>query len=169
MDEQLSPIVNVDDALEEVEAEGAWGGAWKVLTPSMRARGGRLGVVQMRLAQGMSTCPFHWHLREDEVFFVQSGRGFLRYGETLQPLRPGDCVSCPAGTQIAHQIANPYPEDLVYLAIGDHDPHEVCGYPDNGKLMVRGAKIVGRMERRPYMDGEPDPPRIFALIAEAGG
>lgn len=44
-----------------------------------------------------------------------------------------------------------------------YDPHEVCGYPDNGKVMVRALKTVGRLERRDYMEGEPDPPRIFTL------
>lgn len=168
MSQTVRPVVNVADAEEIVEMEGAWGSAYKVLTPTMRAAGGTLGVCQNRLSPGHTTCPFHWHLREDEVFFVQSGRGVLRYGDELYDLKPGDCVSCPAGTQVAHQIANPYDEDLVYLAIGVRDPHEVCGYPDSGKLFVRGAKRIGFLQDAAYMAGEPERPAIFDLIARRG-
>lgn len=42
-----------------------------------------------------------------------------------------------------------------------------CTYPDTGKLMVRSLQTVGRLEGTPYMDGEPDVPRIFDLIDEA--
>ena len=94
-----------------------------------------------------------------------SGRSVLRYGDAVHELVPGDCISCPAGTGIAHQLANPYDEDLVYLAIGPHDPHEICGYPDSGKVMVRALDLVGRLERTEYLAGEPEVPRIFELAA----
>lgn len=164
----LDNVVNVEEVEEVVEQEGAWGGGWKVLTPTMREKGGSLGVVQMRLPPGHSSCPFHWHTREDEVFYVLRGRGVLRYGEALRELSPGDCVSCPAGTKVAHQIANPFDEDLVYLAIGPYDRHEVCGYPDSGKVLVRALSQVGLLESRPYMAGEPEPPRIFGLWRDRG-
>jgi len=105
---------------------------------------------------------------DDEVFYVLRGRGVLRYGDSLTEIGPGDCVTCPAGAKVAHQIANPFDEDLEYLAIGGDDPNEVCGYPDSGKVMVRALKTVGRLERRDYMDGEPDRPKVFDLIAAGG-
>lgn len=157
------PVTHAEDAPEEGGGAAPWASRWRMLTPHMEAMGGRLNVVQNTLPPGSAGCPFHWHLREDEVFFVLSGRGVLRYGERVGEIRAGDCISCPAGTQVAHQIANPFDEDLVYLAIGPHDPHEVCGYPDNGKVMVRAVKTVGRLEPRDYLDGEPDPPKIFDM------
>src|SRR6478736_4752215 len=109
-------VVNVDELKEIDRSTGQFGAAFVSLTPSMRPRGGSLGINRMRLKQGHATVPFHYHLREDEAFYILSGRGVLRYGDDeLRDLRPGDCVSCPAGTKVAHQIANPYPEDLVYL------------------------------------------------------
>lgn len=157
-------VVNARDVIEEgSDDHPVWGARWKVLTPSMRPRGGSLGVVENRLGPGMVGCPFHWHAREDEVFYVLSGRGVLRYGDTLQEIGPGDCVACPAGTRVAHQICNPFDEELVYLAIGPYDPHEVCGYPDTGKVMVRTARQVGFFEPAAYMDGEPDPPAVLAM------
>jgi len=92
----------------------------------------------------------------------------LRYGEELIDIGPGDCIACPAGTRIAHQIANPHDEDLVYLAMGPHDPHEVCGYPDSGKIFVRSEGTVGYLKPADYMDGEPDRPRILDLIDRRG-
>jgi uncharacterized cupin superfamily protein len=153
-------VLNLDEVEEECSFEGEhWGHAWKGLT-----RIGKLGVNQTRLPPGRVAVPFHHHRRADEVFFVLSGRGVLRYGERLRELRPGDCVACPAGTGIAHQIANPYDEELVYLAIGDNDPDEVCVYPDSGKVMVRALKAVGRLERTPYMDGEPEVPVVLTSL-----
>lgn len=158
------PIVNVADAPEEGELErGQWGGFWRVLTPTMRARGGSLGVAWNRVPPGYTSCPFHAHALEDEVFYVLSGRGVLRYGEALHDLRAGDCVSCPAGTGVAHQLANTGDEELIYLSIGPHDPNEVATYPDTGKVFVRKLGLVGRLTEAPYMDGEPDRPRIFEL------
>lgn len=106
-----SYVVNVDEVEEVEQINGQyWGGTDKVLTPSMRPRGGKLGVIQSRLPPGRVMAPFHYHQREDEVFFVLSGRGLIRYGEDVRILRTGDCVSCPAGTGVAHQIANPFNE-----------------------------------------------------------
>jgi uncharacterized cupin superfamily protein len=159
-------VVNVEEVVETEPAAGQFGAAFQRLTPSMRPRGGSLGINRMRLQKGRTTCPFHHHLREDEAFYVLSGRGVLRYGDELRQIRAGDCISCPAGTGVAHQIANPYDEDLVYLAIGAFDPHEVCVYPDSNKVMVRGAKLRGRISPMEYYDDEPQPPQIFALAAK---
>ena len=161
-------VVNVDDVPETERMMGEhWGAAFKTLTGSMRERGGRLGVNHMRVPPGRSTCPFHTHQREDEAFFVLSGRGVLRYGDEIRELHSGDCISCPAGTGIAHQIANPFDEDLVYLAIGVNDPDEVCVYPDNGKVMVRSLQKIGWLENQDYLEGEPDAPHIFGLVSSS--
>ncbi len=158
-DDIVNPVVNLDDVPVHEAIDGDhWGGTYKVLTPTMRERGGRLGMVQNRLLPGRAGCPFHSHRHEDEVFFIQSGRGVLRYGDQVIDLKPGDCISCPAGTGIAHQICNPYDEDLIYLGIGDRHPDEICEYPDSNKVMVRSLGTVGILEKTEYMHGEPECP-----------
>lgn len=158
-------VVNIDSVAEVDESKGPhWGAPYKPLTPALDARGGRLGANLNRVSQGRTVCPFHTHQREDEIFFVLSGRGVLRYGEELLPLRAGDCVSCPAATGIAHQIVNPYEEDLVYLAVGVNDPNEVCTYPDTGKIWCRSLKTVGYLQKAEYLAGEPERPKILDLI-----
>ncbi len=159
-------VANIDEVPETERFMGEhWGAAFKPMTGSMRELGGKLGVNCMRVPPGRSTCPFHSHQREDEAFFVLAGRGVLRYGEEMRELRSGDCISCPGGTGIAHQIANPFDEDLVYLAIGVNDPDEVCVYPDNGKVMVRSLQKIGWLENRDYLEGEPEAPHIFGLLS----
>lgn len=163
---EAHPVVVKVDAVREIEhGEGRWHASYKPLTPSMEPRGGSLGVNLTRVGPGRSVAPFHYHQREDEAFYVLSGTGVLRYGDEVFALRPGDCISCPAGTRIAHQIANDGTEDLVYLAMGINDPNEICVYPDSGKVMVRSLKRVGHLREAPYMDGEPETPKIFELAA----
>lgn len=163
---ELTPpmIVNMYELPEQQHYVGQYGAAFMALTPSMQPRGGKLGVKRMRLEKGQTTCPFHYHLREDEVFIVLEGMGVLRYGDALSEIVAGDCIACPAGTRIAHQIANPYDADLIYLAIGPHEPHDVCVYPDSDKISVRGVQMRGQLTPLEYFEGEPDPPRIFESI-----
>lgn len=167
MDQPRGPVLNIKDAEDHEASDGRyWGGSYKVLTPFMEGRGS-LGANLSRLPPGRVGCPFHYHLLEDEVFYVFSGKGVLRYGEELFPIGPGDCISCPAGSKVAHQIANTGDDDLVYLGVGRNDPNEVCVYPDSGKVMVRGLKTVGMLEKTDYMAGEPEPPKVLEMGANA--
>ncbi len=170
MSEHPPQIVNIED-IKEVEQNGGpyWRSMDKRLTPAMRKMGGKLGVVLTRIPPGASGCPFHAHQLEDEVFYVLSGRGVLRYGDTVTEIRSGDCISCPAGTGIAHQLANPFESDLTYLAIGPHEPDEVCVYPDSGKVLVRSLGRLGYLNNADYLEGEPDEPLIFGMARKSGG
>lgn len=157
-------MTHVDDAPVHERFHGEhWGARFQILTPAMRPAGGQLGVNRLIVPPGRTAVPFHSHRHEDEVFFVLAGRGVLRYGdEPLREVRAGDCISCPADSGKAHQLANPFDEDLIYLAIGLHHPDEICQYPDTGKIMVRSLQTVGRLAATEYMDGEPEVPRILA-------
>lgn len=163
-DAALPPlVVNVDALPEEGTPEGPWQNTWKVLTPGMKPRGGLLGASITRLPPGKVGCPLHHHMREDEFFYVIEGRGVLRYGDTVREIGPGDAISCPHGTGVGHQIANPFDAELVYLAVGLNDPDEVCVYPDTGKVLVRSLRTVGWLEKAPYIEKEPVPCKVFDL------
>jgi len=165
MDADKPNVVNVADVAEIVESDGGyWESATKPLTPALEPRMGRLGVNLTRIPPGKSGCPFHTHAIEDEVFFVLSGRGVFRYGEDVREVKAGDCISCPAGTGLAHQLANPFAEDFVFLAIGINDPNEVATYPDSGKVLVRALRKVGVLNVTDYLEGEPEVPRIFGMM-----
>jgi uncharacterized cupin superfamily protein len=97
----------------------------------------------------------------DEIFVVLEGQGLFRYGDRVYEIRPGDCISSPADTGIAHQIANPVTPDgtgdLVYLAIGAEPPAEVCTYPDSGALVVDALHRHGFLREADYYEGQPQP------------
>ncbi len=164
-------VINQAHVAEIAHMDGThWGSANKRLTPALDALGEqekrlrpRLGVNLSRVPPGRSGCPFHTHAREDEVFYVLSGRGLFRYGDAVMEIGPGDCIACPAGTGIAHQIANPFEEDLVYLGAGLNDGHEVCTYPDSGKVMVRSLSRIGMLEATDYMHAEPPRPKLLDM------
>ena len=157
-------VVNQRDVEEKTRMLGeGMGGHFKALTPAMREMGGSLGVNRFRVPPGRATLPFHYHMKEDEFFYVLAGRGLLRYGEEVVEIGEGDCISCPAGKRIAHQIANPFEDDLVYLAVGPFDPDEVCVYPDTGKVLVRSLSRLMLGEDVDYHAGEPEPPRVLSM------
>jgi len=164
MNSSRGPVLNIDEAEEHTSLDGEhWGGSYRPLTPYMAANGGTVMMNVSRLPPARVGCPFHFHMLDDEIFFVLSGTGMLRYGERIIPIRSGDAISCPAGTKVAHQIVNDGDEDLVYLAIGANSPNEVAGYPDSGKVMVRALKTVGILSPTAYMAGEPERPVILDL------
>lgn len=168
-------IVNMHTAPDvAAEVPAAWTHARCALTPALRAAGpgrfgtGRLGMNRTRVPPGHSACPAHTHLLADEIFVVLEGRGLFRYGDEVREIEPGDCISCPADTGIAHQIANPggAVEDLVYLAIGAEPPLEVCTYPDSGALVVDALGRHGFLQEAGYYEGQPVP---TPLLARGGG
>jgi uncharacterized cupin superfamily protein len=166
-------ILNIADAPAETSGQGRWAATCKGLTPALdrlrREQGGaRLGMNVTTLPPGHAGCPFHTHAVEDEVFFVLAGRGVLRYGDTVTEVKGGDCIECPAGTGIAHQFANPFDGDFVYLGVGLNDPNEVNTYPDSGKVSVRRLKTVGVLAGGPYWAGEDEPTRVFEMAAARG-
>lgn len=169
MSSEPGPVCNVDE-VEEVSGgdDPVWGGDYKVLTPYMEAKGGELGMNVTRLAPGKISCPFHTHYVDDEVFYILSGNGVLRYGDEVHSVRPGDAISCPAGTGIAHQFANNGDEDLIFLGVGRNSRTEVVEYPDSGKVMVRRIGFVGTVQKTDFMDGEPEDPVLFSLIGQPG-
>lgn len=95
----------------------------------------RLGANLLVLAPGKCAFPFHSHRGSDELFFIISGSGVLRYGEKAYPIREGDFISCHAGgPETAHQIRNDGTEELRYIAIGTNPTIDIVGYPDTNKF-----------------------------------
>ena len=134
-------VPEIDEASHIVGTH--WGGFYKVLTPSMNLHGGQLGVNITRVPPGGAACSFHYHQREDEVFYVLAGPRILRYGDAARKLRKGDCISCPAGSGNAYQAANSFAKDLLYLAAGTDDPNDICVFPGSGKVYVRSLGAIG--------------------------
>ncbi len=178
MTEKAPLIVNMHEAPEvAADVPAAWAHHRRALTPALRDAGpgrfgmGRLGMNARRVPPGHSACPAHTHLMADEIFVVLEGRGLFRYGDQVHQVRAGDCISCPADTGIAHQIANPAtPDDtgdLVYLVIGAEPPGDVCTYPDSGQIAIEGLGRRGFLREADYYEGQPHPAPLLVRDRDA--
>lgn len=96
----------------------------------------RIGAGIMVLDPGKQSCPFHYHHREEEHFYVLAGKCVLRSGEERYVMDAGDYVCFPPGTGVAHAFENPFAEPCRIFVVGNRDPDEVCVYPDSGKVLV---------------------------------
>lgn len=99
-----------------------------------------LGYSYDVVPPGKSSCPFHSHRAEEEMFFIVSGSGTLRYGDERRSIRVGDFICCPTGgAETAHQIINDSAADLAYISVSTMMPAEVCEYPDSKKIGAYGV------------------------------
>jgi len=134
---------------------------------------GQLGAQKLAynltvLPPGKSAFPFHCHSVNEEMFFVVEGRGELRLGAAVHPIRAGDLIACPpGGAETAHQIVNTSKADLKFLAVSTRLSPEVCEYPDTGRFGLlaqmpgaaggkpRELRFMGRAsDSLEYWDGE---------------
>jgi len=132
-------VVNVDDLeLESFEKGSRYASRYARIGPKLGAKD--LGYSYDIVPPGKSSCPFHSHRAEEEMFFVIRGAGTLRYGQETRKIRAGDVICCPVGgPDTAHQIINDSDADLAYLSISTMMPAEVCEYPDSKKIGAFGG------------------------------
>ncbi len=114
-------------------------------------------VNRLVVPAGKQSGPFHYHMREEEHFYVLEGRCVMRSGEDRHELSSGDYVCFPAGTGVAHAFENPFDEDCAMLTIGSWDPHEICVFVDSGKAKLRAMETIVSwpQESLDYWEGEP--------------
>lgn len=107
---------------------------------------------------GKAAFPYHYHLRNEEVFFILSGNGLLKTPEGERTVTAGDFLYFPNNENGAHKLANTSDrEPLVYADFDTrHDP-EVAVYPDSDKVGIYGGGIrmlFRAAEKVDYYDGE---------------
>ena len=156
-------VINIDDVPLQDRGNGKqFAVRWGRVGPLLGLAG--LGCAVHVVPPGKKAFPFHRHHVMDELFFVVSGKGDYRFGESRVPVRAGDIVAAPAGTQ-GHQLINTGSEDLRYLGISSGGGVDVVDYPDSGKIAVAaGVKNgdfktatyvgLGRLAPTDYFDGE---------------
>ncbi len=116
------------------------------------------GFNHVVLPAGGEGAPAHCHSQEEELFVVLDGDGVLelfpRGEQTPQerPLRPGDVISRPAGTGVAHAF-RPGADGLTYLAYGTCEPNDMCFYPQSGRVSLRGLGIALRSPEIDHLPG----------------
>src|SRR5215218_5985951 len=66
----------------------------------------RLGFSLFEVPPGEAAYPYHFHLTEEELVIVLSGRPSLRTADGWRELAEGEVIAFPRGEEGAHQIAN---------------------------------------------------------------
>ena len=110
------------------------------------------------LPPGKSAYPYHYHLKNEETFFILRGEGLLRTSEGVRTVKAGDLLFFPAGETGAHKLTNTSDtEMLVYIDFDIVHDLDVAVYPDSGKLGIWG-KDTNRIYRLDddvdYYEGE---------------
>lgn len=96
----------------------------------------RTGVNIGRIPSGKESFVYHLHYQEEEWLYIISGRGIAEIDRREYEVGPGDFMGFPT-PQVGHHLRNPYSEDLVYLAGGEHLELDVADFPKLGKRMFR--------------------------------
>lgn len=107
---------------------------------------------------GKSAYPYHYHLKNEETFFIIKGEGLLRSAEDERTVKPGDLLFFPAGEEGAHKLTNTSEtEMLAYIDFDIVHDLDVTMYPDSGKLGIWGKntnKIYRIGDDVDYYEGE---------------
>lgn len=105
-----------------------------------------------------SAYPYHYHLKNEETFYIISGEGVVRTPEGEKRVSAGDLLFFPANSEGAHKLTNTSStEKLVYIDFDVIYDMDVTIYPDSGKIGVWGKdvnKLYPLEADVPYYEGE---------------
>ena len=111
-----------------------------------------------QLAPGKSNYPYHYHLDQEEVFYIISGSGMLKTPEGDRLVQAGDLLFFPAGKGGAHKLTNTSADKpLRYIDFDTIAAMDVAVYPDSRKVGIWSPTLnkVYRLEDGAhYYDGE---------------
>ena len=128
----------------------------KVFVP--RREGGQCTVSVYSIPPQKCAYPYHYHTKNEEVFFILQGVGVLRTPEGEQAVTAGDFLFFPAEESGAHKLTNPsLTEPLVYIDFDTSNDLDVAYYPDSGKVGIWGKginKLYKEADEVPYYEGE---------------
>ena len=149
-------VINIDALKLEHFTQGEkFEGSGARVGPLLGAKD--LGYSYDVVPAGKASCPFHSHRAEEEMFFIVSGTGTLRYGHETRKIRTGDFICCPVGgPETAHQIVNDSDAPLAYISVSTMMPAEVCEYPDSNKIGAYGGAGEARLKHMTERSGAVD-------------
>jgi uncharacterized cupin superfamily protein len=132
---------------------------------SRQAHADRLGLSLWELPPGEAAYPYHYHLAEEELLVVLSGRPSLRTPDGWRELQEGEVVTFLRGERGAHQVVNRTDSAVRFLAFSTNGEPDVVIRPDSGTLGAYerlpagdGLRAIFRMQDTiDYYDGEVAP------------
>jgi uncharacterized cupin superfamily protein len=161
-------IAHFDEAPVREHDLGHLRGRWTML--GVAAGCVQVGVRRIQLPAGGWSTPAHEHGRDEEIFYVLSGRGLSWQDGEVAEVGPGDCIVYLAGGG-AHTLHAVEPLDV--LAFGERNEDESVGFPRLGMSYV-GNRMVesvpGRTDGRPTQfvrESELGPPPLPDRVSPA--
>ncbi|HEY3390387.1 MAG TPA: cupin domain-containing protein [Prolixibacteraceae bacterium] len=107
------------------------------------------------LNPGQFSAPYHFHRNSEELFMVISGSMTLRIPDGLEIVTSGDLIFFEMGETGAHQFFNHGTEPCTYLDIRTFLGHDICEYPDSGKILLAPSfEIFNKESSVGYFEGE---------------
>lgn len=105
-----------------------------------------------------SAYPYHYHLKNEETFYILRGEGIVKTPEGKVRVSAGDLLFFPASPDGAHKLTNTSPtEPLVYIDFDVIHDIDVTVYPDSSKIAVWGKntnRVYPMDANVDYYDGE---------------
>ena len=120
--------------------------------------GGQCNVSIYKIPPGKAAYPYHYHTKNEEVFYIISGTGLLKTPLGEQNVVSGDILAFPANEKGAHKLINSSEtEMLIYLDFDTYNSPDISHLLDSGKAVVYGRgfrKIFKESSEIGYYDGE---------------
>ena len=105
-----------------------------------------------------SAYPYHYHLKNEETFYIISGEGVLTTPEGERRVSAGELLFFPASSEGAHKLTNTSDtENLVYIDFDVIHDIDVTLYPNSDKIAVWGKdtnKVFRTDSNVDYYEGE---------------
>ena len=137
-------VIHLDSLEMTTEHRDGYGGRWAQISSKLGSY--RLGFNVAILDPGNFGCPYHFHVDEEELFYVLDGHATLRQNDEFRHVGPGDLIFTPLGPKYAHQLYNHTDAPFRYLSISNLSQWDVCEYTDSGKVNVRGQARVFKID-----------------------
>jgi uncharacterized cupin superfamily protein len=128
----------------------------------------RLGASLYELEPGQAQWPMHYHLGNEELLVVLSGKPTLRTLGEERELGEGEVVALPIGERGAHQIVNRSDRLVRVLLVSEMSAPDIVVRPESGKLSAFGRapgsadegmhEVFFLRDAVDFWDGE-EPPR----------
>jgi uncharacterized cupin superfamily protein len=122
-----------------------------------QAGGERLGATLYEFGPGRKLFPYHFHMANEEMLVVLSGRPTLRTPEGERELAEGEVVFFVTGEAGAHALENRTEAPVRVLMASEMVSPDVTVYPDSGKAGVRerapGSRVKGMRGNFRLADG----------------
>ena len=112
---------------------------------------GKLEVYFYTLKPGKTNSPYHYHVANEDMYYIISGYGTLKTPDGDKDVSEGDVIFMPVKEQGAHKLTNTSDTPLVYLEVKTSTVPEICVQPDSKKyVLIAPPTVFGKSIRNGF-------------------